>query len=419
MYHLMMADSEEVIECRLCKGQVQPVFNFGSIYMTGVFAEHGMSVERAPVVYGMCSNCGLNQLMHNYDSDVLYGSSYGYESHLNPEMRGHLKHKAKLLEKRFLYESNPRILDIASNDGTFLSFFSPKVAKVGIDPLIGIVGDYYPANSTKIVSFFSDEGVLASTNGELFDLVTSNSVLYDLESPLDFAKGVFRVLKNGGIWHFEQSYLPKMVETLSIDTICHEHLLYLGATQIHKLLRESGFQLLEASLNDVNGGSIAITAVKEENWKGETNAFFDYLLKKEKREGYLSGHRISRFFEDAEIFKGDLLELVDSYSKSGHTIFGIGASTKGNMLLQFCGLNQNAISKIGEINPKKFGKQTPGTSIPICDEKELLEEMACEKSIGVVFPWHFRNSIRKATSDYVSRGGKILFPLPNLEIETL
>jgi SAM-dependent methyltransferase len=385
--------------------------------MTGVFAEYGMSVEGAPVVYGMCSNCGLNQLMHNYDSDVLYGSSYGYESHLNPEMRGHLQHKARILEERFLCESSPKILDIASNDGTFLSFFSPKVAKVGIDPLIGTVGDYYPPNTTKIVDFFSDENVLAVTNGELFDLVTSNSVLYDLSSPLDFAKGVYRVLKNGGIWHFEQSYLPKMVETLSIDTICHEHLLYFGATQIHKLLRESGFQLQEASLNHVNGGSIAITAVKEENWQGETNSFFHYLLQKEKREGYLSEQRISKFFDDAEIFKSDLLELLDAYSKSGHKIFGIGASTKGNMLLQFCGLNQDIISKIGEINPKKFGKQTPGTSIPICYEKELLEEMAREKSIGVVFPWHFRDSIRKATSNYISKGGKLLYPLPKLEIE--
>jgi hypothetical protein len=167
----------------------------------------------------------------------------------------------------------------------------------------------------------------------------------------------------------------------------------------------------------VNGGSIAITAVKEENWQGETNSFFHYLLQKEKREGYLSEQRISKFFDDAEIFKSDLLELLDAYSKSGHKIFGIGASTKGNMLLQFCGLNQDIISKIGEINPKKFGKQTPGTSIPICDEKELLEEMAREKSIGVVFPWHFRDSIRKATSNYISKGGKLLYPLPKLEIE--
>jgi SAM-dependent methyltransferase len=386
--------------------------------MTGVFVELGKSVEQAPILYGMCSDCGLNQLMHNYDSDVLYGSSYGYESHLNPEMRGHLQHKAKLLEKSFLGKPNPRILDIASNDGTFLGFFSPRVVKVGVDPLIGIVGDYYPQHVKKIVDFFSAESVLASTNNELFDLVTSNSVLYDLKSPLDFAKDIFRVLNDGGIWHFEQSYLPKMVDTLSLDTICHEHLLYLGATQLHKLLEESGFHVLEASLNDVNGGSIAITAKKRDYSEATTNPFFDYLLEKEKREGYLSGERLIRFFEDAEVFKNDLLHLIDRYSSSGHTIFGVGASTKGNMLLQFCELNQDVITKIGEINPKKFGKQTPGTSIPICDEQKLLEEMACQKSIGIVFPWHFRNSIRKATGNYVSRGGKILFPLPNMEIET-
>jgi hypothetical protein len=279
------------------------------------------------------------------------------------------------------------------------------------------VGDYYPQDARKVVDFFSSNVVLSQTNGKLFDVVTSNSVLYDLDSPLEFARDVARVLKPGGIWHFEQSYLPKMVETLSFDTICHEHLLYLGATQIARILNEVGLYVVDASLNRVNGGSIALTARKGKEKSMDSPQYFDYLLKKEITEGYLSGDRIASFFDEVKKFRYDFLNLLNSYSEKGYKLFGIGASTKGNMLMQYCDLNSRIISKIGEINPRKFGKQTPGSAIGIVNESELLEEMVKEKSLGVVFPWHFRDSIRKATSNYVSKGGKLLYPLPKLEIE--
>jgi SAM-dependent methyltransferase len=403
--------------CRLCSSKVDIVFDFGPVHMTGVFVEDGRSVERAPITYGICSACGLNQLVHNYDSSLLYGETYGYESHLNSEMREHLSNKAKVIERLFLYESNASVLDIASNDGTFLNCFSPRIEKMGVDPLIDVVGDYYPQDARKVVDFFSSNVVLSQTNGKLFDVVTSNSVLYDLDSPLEFARDVARVLKPGGIWHFEQSYLPKMVETLSFDTICHEHLLYLGATQIARILNEVGLYVVDASLNRVNGGSIALTARKGKEKSMDSPQYFDYLLKKEITEGYLSGDRIASFFDEVKKFRYDFLNLLNSYSEKGYKLFGIGASTKGNMLMQYCDLNSRIISKIGEINPRKFGKQTPGSAIGIVNESELLEEMVKEKSLGVVFPWHFRDSIRKATSNYVSKGGKLLYPLPKLEIE--
>ena len=387
------------------------------MHMTGVFLENGKDAERAPITFGHCSNCGLHQLMQSFQQAELYGPTYGYESHLNSQMRSHLEIKAKLLERTYLQPSNSRILDIASNDGTFLNFFSAKVLKYGIDPLIQSVSDYYPKETSKISEFFSSKIVLSETNGQLFDLVTSNSVLYDVDSPLDFAKDVCSVLKENGIWHFEQSYLPSMIDTMSIDTICHEHLLYLGATQIGALLEEAGFGILNVSLNEVNGGSIAITAIKSKN--KDRNSFFEFLIKKEKTEGYFSDHKAITFFRSALKFRENFTGLIEDYIESGTAIFGVGASTKGNMLLQFCGLDASRISEIGEINPKKFGKQTPGSAIPITEELALFDQMSKKKSIGVVFPWHFRNSIRKAAVNYISRGGALLFPLPQIELESI
>lgn len=393
------------------------MFDFGSVSLTGVFLENGKNVEKAPIIFGHCSNCGLHQLMQNFQQAELYGPTYGYESHLNSQMRSHLESKAKLLEKTYLQPTNLRILDIASNDGTFLTFFSTKVLKYGIDPLIRSVGDYYPKESFKIIDFFSSKVVLGATNGQLFDLVTSNSVLYDVDSPVNFAKDVASVLNENGIWHFEQSYLPSMIDTMSIDTICHEHLLYLSASQINVLLEEAGFGILNVSLNEVNGGSIAITAIKSKN--KYSNSFFEFLMKKEKTEGYFSDDKAIDFFQRSLTFRESFTRLLEEYIESGTAIFGVGASTKGNMLLQFCGLDASVISEIGEINPKKFGKQTPGSAIPISQESVLFDQMSKKKSIGVVFPWHFRNSIRKAAVNYISRGGALLYPLPRIEIESI
>jgi 2-polyprenyl-3-methyl-5-hydroxy-6-metoxy-1,4-benzoquinol methylase len=387
------------------------------MYMTGIFNEDGKKVEQAPITYGICSNCGLHQLLHRYEQKVLYGETYGYESHLNSQMREHLQQKARLLERCYLKSSSPRVLDIASNDGTFLNFFSSRIVKYGMDPLITSLNDFYPHDAIKIADFFSAEALLANTNGQLFDLVTSNSVLYDLESPLDFAKDVFSVLKENGIWHFEQSYLPTMLGTMSIDTICHEHLLYLGAHQIKAILDEANFDILEVSLNEVNGGSISVTAIKKQ--RQSRSIFFQFLLEKENADNLLSEDTARTFFQDALVFRDRFNNLVENYLDSGTRVFGIGASTKGNMLLQFCGLDSNKVFEIGEINPKKFGKQTPGSAIPISDEKALFTRMAQKNSVGIVFPWHFRNSIRASASQYISDGGALLYPLPKIEIESI
>ena len=416
-----MIGHQAVLSCRYCSCSLVELYNFGDIALTGVFRQDGTTVPRTPLSYGMCLECGLNQLMHEYSLESLYGDSYGYESHLNSEMKSHLKSKAETLQALYLRNSNSSILDIASNDGTFLSYFNPKIRKFGIDPLIGTVANHYPHDAIKIKSFFNADSVLAVTNGKLFDVVTSLSVYYDVSRPLEFAKDVHKVLKSGGVWHLEQSYLPSMVNTLSFDTICHEHLLYFGVIQIRKILVQAGFSITSVSLNNINGGSIAVTAVKTSlNSSKFQDPFLEYLEKREIESGYLDGSRMSRFFSDIEIFRSHFRELIGNYSNSGKYLFGIGASTKGNMLIQFCGLGRHEIAKIAEVNPRKFFLETPGSGIPIVNQSEVLEAAAkFENSVAVVFPWHFRTSILNGWSAFLGAGGSILFPLPKIEVERM
>jgi hypothetical protein len=405
----------KLVDCRICgSAQLESVMDFGELALTGVFLDSGTEVDLAPMELGRCLNCGLVQLLHNYELDALYGTSYGYESHLNGSMRDHLTRKARMLEKRFLEDINaPVVVDIAANDGFLLQGYSGIGSYVGIDPLMENFSDYYPSSALKIKDFFTSKTYFESTDLKA-NLVTSLSVLYDINEPVQFAKDVNAILIDEGIWHFEQSYLPLMVDTLSYDTICHEHLTYLRLTDIYEILTRSGFQLLDVSLNSVNGGSIAVTAIKSKKCV-ESSPFVNHLLRFEENNGFVSGKAIHDFSAKAEQHRKDLKTLLSEYKSGGYTIVGLGASTKGNVLLQWLGLTSDEIRSIGDINPRKFGKQCPGSGIPIISEKEIIE-LASDRTIALVLPWHFREGIVKNCEVFLNKDAKLLFPLPRIEI---
>jgi hypothetical protein len=401
--------------CRICgSAQLESVMDFGDLALTGVFLDSGTEVDLAPMDLGRCLDCGLVQLLHNYELGALYGTSYGYESHLNGSMRDHLTRKARMLEKRFLKDIDaPVVVDIAANDGFLLQGYSAIGSYVGIDPLMENFSDYYPSSALKIKDFFTSKTYFESTDLKA-NLVTSLSVLYDINDPVQFAKDVNAILFDEGIWHFEQSYLPLMVDTLSYDTICHEHLTYLRLTDIYEILTRSGFQILDVSLNAVNGGSVAVTAIKSDIHV-EPNPFVNHLLRFEENSGFVSGKAIHDFSAKAEQHRQDLRTLLSEYKSGGYTIVGLGASTKGNVLLQWLGLTSDEIQSIGDINPRKFGKQCPGSGIPITSEKEIIG-LATDRTIALVLPWHFREGIVKNCENFLDKEGKLLFPLPRIEI---
>ena len=403
-------------ECRICgSAELKEVIDFGDLALTGVFIENGQEVPKAPLKLVLCRECGLVQLGHKYEQNALYGETYGYESHLNRSMVEHLQQKARVLERKFLRSiEKPVVVDIASNDGTLLSgYMSDTVIKIGIDPLIEVVADYYPVDAIRVSEFFSTSAYENLGIGPA-NLVTSLSVIYDLDRPVEFANQIYEILQDGGIWHFEQSYLSLMLETNSYDTICHEHLLYLSLTDIQRILKEANFQLLDASINSVNGGSIAVTAIKT-NEVINPSPFVRYLLKVENETGITDGSRINSFSDQFRKHAIALKSLITEYKELGFDVIGLGASTKGNVLLQAAGIDAHLVRAIGEVTPRKFGKQTPGSSIPIVDESNLLNG-ASEKTLAIVLPWHFRENLLPKLEQYLSQGGKLLFPLPDIEM---
>ena len=238
-------------------------------------------------------------------------------------------------------------------------------------------------------------------------------MFYDLEQPIEFARQVEGILAPGGVWHFEQSYLPSMLRTVSYDTVCHEHLEYYSLAVVNRILQAAGMRAVDVKMNGVNGGSFAVTAMRQGDRSRKDSSVVGWLLDQEDRMG-LSTPRPYREFEE-KVFRHreDLLRLLRSLAADGKTVLGYGASTKGNVVLQFCGLTSAELPAIAEVNPDKFGAVTPGTNIPIIPEAEAR---AMRPDYFLVLPWHFKDGIVRREAEFLANGGRMIFPFPTIEI---
>lgn len=407
---------KEIKHCRVDKSEsLVPVLSLGKQALTGVFpksCEENVTIGPLDLVW--CPDSGLLQLKHSYEASEMYGDNYGYRSGLNQSMVNHLADKVAYLERLVPLAEGDVVVDIGSNDCTTLKAYSAKgINRIGIDPTGKKFAEYYPPEVKLVPDFFS-AAAYHSVEQKKVRIITSIAMFYDLESPIEFAKEIESILADDGIWHFEQSYMPSMLRMNSYDTICHEHLEYYSLGVVKKILEQSGLRLVDVVMNAVNGGSFAVTAAKISNKSINANqAVIDWLLEQEDRMG-LNTPRPYRDFEE-RVFRhrDDLRRLICALNADGKKILGYGASTKGNVVLQFCGLTANDIPAIAEVNQEKFGRFTPGTHIPIISE---VEARAMNPDYFLVLPWHFKEGIIRREKEYLANGGRFIFPFPEIEI---
>lgn len=392
-----------------------PVLNLGEQCLTGAFPKtRTEAVTKGPLELVWCADSGLLQLRHSYSLSEMYGDNYGYRSGLNSSMVAHLASKVTGLARRYPLRPEDCVLDIGSNDGTLLNSYSvPGLSRFGMDPTATKFRRYYHPDITVCPDFFSAERFLSASGGRKANVVTSIAMFYDLEDPNAFVQDIKRVLATDGIWHFEQSYMPSMLRTTSYDTVCHEHLEYYSLGVITKLLQMNDLRILDVQMNSVNGGSVAVTACHNGAPHRTAQPLIEWMLRQEERWG-LASPKPYREFED-RVFKHreDLQNLIDVLVSSGKTVLGYGASTKGNVLLQFCQFSEHHISAIADVNSEKVGRYTPGTLIPIISEDEAR---ARRPDYFLVLPWHFKPMIIQKEREFLAAGGKLIFPLPEIEI---
>jgi SAM-dependent methyltransferase len=343
----------------------------------------------------------------------MYGDNYGYRSGLNRRMVAHLEAKANSLEQ-YVSKPSATILDIGSNDGTLLGCFEKDSRRlIGVDPSAEKFRKHYSQGVELYTEFFDADFLNANDFRGQVDLVTSVSMFYDLPDPASFVETVARCLKQNGVWHLEQSYLPLMLETNSFDTVCHEHLEYYSFRVIEELLERSGLEVIELELNKVNGGSIAVTCAHADAHEVKNREILDWVRRSESIMNLSSIEPYEDFARRSERICSQLSELVGSIKRADKRVSGYGASTKGNVTLQYAGLTHELIDVIYEVNEDKFGCQTPGTNIPIVSEQHLLED---SPEYLLVLPWHFRDHVIEKCATYLARGGALIFPLPYVDI---
>jgi hypothetical protein len=355
--------------------------------------------------------------------DTMFGK-YWYRSGINQTMRNELKNITESILSVLKLKENDLWVDIACNDGTLLSYLSKNLIRIGIDP----ADDSFKSESEKhadliIQDYFSYDAFKKTKFGQSkAKVITSIAMFYDLDEPKKFIEDICHLLDDNGLWVLQLSYTPLMIQQLAFDNICHEHIYYYSLFNLKSLFESSGLQIVDCQLNDINGGSFRVFAMKKtadlkkfstqpnrDVCQFRVNSILSYeqQLGLDKVETWLS------FYDNILSLKQQTLDFIKQEKAKGKTIWGYGASTKGNTLLQYFGLDNTLIDGIAERSTFKWGLKTVGSNIPILSEDDMRK---ANPDYLLVLPWHFINEFIERESDYLKSGGRFIVPCPKFEI---
>jgi len=408
--------------CRVCgSSALTPVISLGTQSLQGAFVKPGKSLppnRLVPMSLVRCDPgrdekaCGLLQMEHTVPPEILY-SAYWYRSGTNETMRKHLRGIAEDAVAIF-NKPNARVLDIGCNDGTLLKYYPADFQKYGVDP--SDVAQEIKGDITVVQDIFPSDELKSRLQGKQLDIITSIAMFYDLEDPIAFTKEIKKVLSPEGIWIFEMSYMPTMLKMTSYDTICHEHLEYYSLAVIEYILKQAGMKIFNVALNAINGGSIRCYGTHVDNFLYKKDEFIHNIkaLHQEEFDLELDTNKPYKNFQDrVNVHKDELISLLKRLKKEGKRIHIYGASTKGNTILQWCGIDNRVIDVAAERNPDKYGARTLGTDIPIVSE---AESRAMNPDYYLVLPWHFKEEFIERERETLNKGIGLIFPLPTIEI---
>jgi len=408
--------------CRICESrELTKVIELGDHFLQGSFVKPGKPMPPLrPVRMELfrCdpqrdeNACGLLQMSVSVPPQLLY-SNYWYRSGTNQTMRNHLAQIADEA-RRMVGKEAALALDIGCNDGTLLRCYPASFEVLGVDPS-DVAQD--AARDLKVIQdFFPSAALTTALGNRRCDIITSIAMFYDLEEPLKFVQGVKELLAPDGLWIFEMSYMPNMLQMNSYDTVCHEHLEYYSFAVIERLLDMCAMKVVNVAFNNINGGSIRCYATHLDCFKYAAPAYHEALGDIRRREFELeldTDKPYRNFQERINNHRNELSTLLKRLKSDGNTIHIYGASTKGNTILQWCGIDHTIVPYAADRNPQKTGAKTIGTGIAIISEQE---SRAMKPDYYLVLPWHFREEFIAREKEMLSRGTKFIFPLPNIEI---
>ncbi len=397
------------MKCKNCKkNSLEKILKIGKQPLSGFFYSiKKTNLKKYSLDLFKCSECNLVQLNNLAKIKKMYGSHYGYKTSVSKMMLSHLKEKIKRFKKNKFIKKNYNILDIGSNDGSFLKLLGNKYNLYGIDPSAKKFKKEYKGMKL-ITDFFSKKNVIKNIKNKniKFNLISSFAIFYDVEDPNSFCKDIEILLEDNGVWVCEFSYLPLMLKNLTFDQICHEHIMYYTYSVFEEILIKNNLKVIDIKINEINGGSIEVIIAKHKS-KRRSNIRLIKKLKLDEKKITESSYK--NFSKRIRKVGTDLKLFVNK----NYPIVGYGASTKGNIVLNYANLDSNKIKYICDANSKKYGKYTPGTNIEIISKEKM--RILNPKYILVLI-WSFRSEIIKQELDYIKNGGNLILHLPKLHI---
>lgn len=401
---------------------MKELFTLGNLYVSDFISEgeppRGGRVEMKMVWDEKFSAPRLEEIT---PGEFMYGK-YWYRSGTNATMTNELHGIVQSVTDHYKVGPGDVWLDIACNDGTLLSFVPKTCTRVGVDP----VDDSYLIESSKhsdvIVQDYFSSKVYKDRVLEKAKVVTIIAMFYDLEQPIEFLQDLSTVMDDDGLLVIQMSYTPLMIEQMAFDNICHEHLYYHSLESISRIFDAAGFNVIDCQLNDINGGSFRIYGMKKigDHRKFGTQPYRDVCNMRvaaqrnhELSMGYNDPEVWTHFFKKLNELRTDVVEFIVAEKAKGKKIWGYGASTKGNTLLQYFDLDGTLIDGIAERSPYKFGLRTVGTDIPIYSEEEMRE---ANPDYLLVLPWHFISEFVEREHEFLASGGKFIVPCPKFEV---
>ena len=403
------------MNCKICKSKkIIKITNLESQPISSVFlSKKNFNLKKYNINLYQCYKCKLIQFKSLPPLGEMYGKTYGYRTSLSKLMINHMKEKFIKFSKLGIIKKNSNILDIGSNDGTFLNFFANKEKKLnlyGIDPSSEKFKKFYNKKINLITDYFTYENFFKNINnqGQKFKLITSFAMFYDIENPNKFCKDIYKLLDKVGLWALEISYFPALLKNLTYDQICHEHVTYYTLTTFNNLVKKQGFKILDFRFNEINGGSIEIICAKKSNNIKSNDSKIKKHLMDEKN---ITLDSYKKFNERVENTKKNILEILKLVGSKN--IIGYGASTKGNIVLNHCNITSKNISYICDENSYKFNKFTPGSNIKIISKEKMRK---LQPKYLLILIWSFRKEVIKQEINYINKGGKLIFHLPQLHI---
>lgn len=390
--------------CRSCwSDNLTEFLDLGEQYLSD-FRLDNSKPPKTPLVAVICEDCMLVQLKHTATSGDMYHENYGFKSGVSNSIRDDLK---DIVSTALEYYEVPRTwLDIASNDGTLLSFVPNSIYRVGVDPIAKYCREA-EQHADDIVNEFFDAKHISGR----FDVVTSISCFYDMDDPNKFVSDVASVMSDDGVWVIQQNYLLPTLELNAVDNFCAEHLEYYTLLSLEPLLARHGLQVIDLSTSMVNGGSLRTIVAKKEVYEPmpsvraqrdiETKAMLD------TPEPY------KRFAVDVYQNLRELKTFIDEKNEQGKTVFILAASTRGATIWQTAGITEKDVPYAVERNPEKVGKYFNAVGMPIISEEEARR---LKPDYMIVGPWFFATEIVEREREYIASGGRLIIPLPKLQI---